>query len=519
MLTCLLLCLSLGMPAAFAANINLQANLQLLDKPDNSGVIHTLVIICDQYESPENNLIAASVRVDLATVTRLIDVLRTRAIGTVKSTVLQGKQASLTGIRTALNKIAPGTNDVIFVYFSGHGAIDRKRTYFLTSDERALYRDEVERILNAKQARLKILISDACSNSLENMVVARTMNNSKVDIEAGKYDEIYRKLFMAYKGTLNVSSSSEGEFAWSNEQFGGFFTHYFIREGLLKKPVDDWKTIFEDAKTKTMGMYNRFDARERSELAKSGVKGQTARAISLPVLNGTANTNTKTTTNTTTKPAPVVVTPSVSTATIKLENRTKYSVSYYIDRNTSDKNWSSTKLEWKKLEPQKSISYNTDGLIIGFKGGNEDYYYELETGFYTFEYDSKYQLDLFVQSSKPTNTRRAAAAGLQGNWAYNDNDGNSVKVNFGNSNLYTETYADGEVIKGAWALKTEKVGQNERQLLSLSFGSVRYEYLAIQDNNAGELQLTLVAYYEHGEERDMSELQETPFGAIVMYQK
>ncbi len=210
----------------FESTIDLQ-KIERSNKPVNFKAV---MVICDNYISPENNEIAQSVRVDMGTLTQMLNILENRKIVTVERIILQGNKATLSNIQKTLKAITSGPDDIILFYFSGHGGMENGKTFIVTADERNLQRADIEKMISATPARLKMIITDACSNAVEGLTGTRSLSKGNKDIEAGVFDETYKDLFLGYKGMMHLSSSSEGELAWSNDNFGGFFTYHFIKE-------------------------------------------------------------------------------------------------------------------------------------------------------------------------------------------------------------------------------------------------------------------------------------------------
>ena len=354
------------------------------------------MVICDNYISPENNEIAKSVRVDMGTLTQMLNILENRKIVTVEKIILQGNKATLANIQKTLKTITSGPDDIILFYFSGHGGMENGKTFIVTADERNLHRVDIEKMISAAPARLKMIITDACSNAIEGLTGTRSLSKGNKDIDTGVFDETYKDLFLGYKGMMHLSSSTEGELAWSNDNFGGFFTYHFIKEGLIKKPVKDWNAIFSNAKDKTSQMFMRLPIEDRSKLAKEGVRNQTAKAFSMPTLSKGTNVVTTTvpdnnqnnTNNSQTNKVPGKIT---------LYNFTKLSVNFYIDNNDPSKEWLPSKTQQKKVSAGKKITINSGAAFVGYVYKDEDFYFELENGNYFFALDETGILNLFYK--------------------------------------------------------------------------------------------------------------------------
>ncbi|GAB4344039.1 MAG: hypothetical protein OHK0038_24170 [Flammeovirgaceae bacterium] len=487
-----------------------------------------VLIICDAYESPENNMIAQSVRVDLATVTQFLNLLEKRSIVKVDKTILQGKNASLENVNNTLKNIKLGADDIVFVFFSGHGGMEKGKSFLLTSDEKTLWRTDLQNLVNAQNVRLKMIMTDACNNEVGELSVSRSLSRGAGNAQEGDFDNIYKTLLHSYEGMMHLSSSSEGEFAWSDSNLGGFFTHYFIREGLIKKPTDSWEEIFKMAKDKTAQMYERIPATQRSELASQGIKSQTAKAISLPNLKkGSVNNNNQNANN-----QQVVVD---KTPKAFIENKTPNAIEIYVADGVMQQ-WKTLKIDAKgKIE----LPIKNEYITLGFDSEGEEIYYDLEAGNFLFDKDEEGYLDLFeaqdairrgigtivtttgigeVVNESPYNSRLTAF-----DWAWEDVDGTWMIVSYHKNGVYEEFDENGEkVTVGKWEVLKEKVkGKNESLLVETEEdeeGNVYQTKYLILDEDEEMMQLVFYEAFENGEKIDYSSIVDEDFDPVlVMY--
>lgn len=128
-------------------------------------------------------------------------------------------------ILTWIRQLTPGPNDVIFIYYCGHGARNLQApeggTYFDLTGVK-LYRKKLVDTLKASQAwesRLKILITDTCSVDSSVKVLTESLGTSAaVDYNAGR---VYRQLFVEHEGFLHITSATENEYSWGDSTNGG----------------------------------------------------------------------------------------------------------------------------------------------------------------------------------------------------------------------------------------------------------------------------------------------------------
>ncbi|MFN7116074.1 MAG: caspase family protein [Saprospiraceae bacterium] len=495
------------------------SNLQTTtSRPAAIPNLKVVLVICDDYASAENNGIAQSVRVDLATMTQMLGIIEKRGIAKVEKTILQGKKATLANVNTTLKNLNVGADDIIWFYFSGHGGMENGKTFILTADEQTLQRSAIENALKTKPARLKIIMTDACSNAVDGVVAARSFSRGNAQAQEGKFDTVYKDLLYNYQGVLHLSASSEGEYAWSDDSYGGYFTHYFIKENLIKKPSNDWKSMFEDAKQKTVQMFNRMPEEQRRSLAAEGIKSQTPKSFALP----TPKTNVVVKPNPTPNTTP---TPPAAKAPINIENATSKTITFSIDNNPATGTWSATKVIKKTIAPGAKLPINQNMATVVFNSGGDEYYYELEAGNFFFDYNEDEQLDLFEAVPGKTNTdvsHKDYRKLLMGKWDWETEDGWAVTTYHLNGS-YQDKTEDGEILdEGQWEIeKITYEGKTYRILKTLSVDEEENEYevhyiMSFEDDDT--VQLIFLQMFENGEEVELSEDEDTDV-ALIMYRQ
>jgi Caspase domain len=508
----------------YEANINVQK----INRTPKAVTMKVILVICDNYVSPENNGIAQSVRVDMGTMTQLFNALERRNIVKIEKTVLQGTKATMANIRSSMKNLQAGSDDIVLFYFSGHGGMKNGKTFLFTADEQELLRSEVEASFNAKPARLKMIITDACSNDVDGLAATRSLSQSGQKIDAGEFDAVYKELFLNYQGMMHISASSEGEYAWSNDNFGGFFTYHFVKEGLIKKPVGDWQVIFKNAKDKTSQMFLRMPSDQRAQLAKEGVKNQTAKAFAMPKLKGENVANN--TDNQVSNDKPNNNLPSGKTeGTITVDNYTNKVVNFYIDNNPSNAaSWDESKIKNMSVEAGKSVVINQRYAVVGFSTGGEETYYELENGNYFFAIDESKVLDLFYKE-KEINAQNHQTVSqtdytklLLGSWEWEDAATEEmVLTSFSRNNTFIDKYPT-ESVGGKWQIVREKLEGKDYTIITFILkqdddSELEIDYIiTLEEEYPDEIQLIFVAAYEGGEEIPYEEAEEYFETTIVM---
>ena len=247
----------------------------------DAQTVHALLIIMDADPS-----IGPAMKVDQQKVEKLLTSVN--RVYPVKKTVYLSSR-NTTRKRTILRwiqNVQPARDDVMFVYYGGHGAMvsnNYRETYLqLTGGE--LFRSELAKAIEAKSCRLKLLITDACSTAPRPPIAM----SFAVETVSKRY---IKDLFGWHEGFLHVNGATEGEYGWCHTELGSFFTVSLMalisdisdtnRDGFVA-----WEEVFTWAKkdTKTIfdQAYPHFRSSRKSDLRARGITSQTAKAYSLP---------------------------------------------------------------------------------------------------------------------------------------------------------------------------------------------------------------------------------------------
>ena len=158
-----------------------------------------------------------------------------------------------------LSRVKTGPMDTLLIYFSGHGKMGRYGDHLLlfdkTDDENRLSRDVLEARLHEKPARLKMLITDTCSQmATEELLSRKTVEFVGVEPNARFFA---KNLFLEHTGFLNVTAASPGKLAYGDTDIGGYFTSAIadsLNSDTDKDPKDNflsWTEVFNAAKERT----------------------------------------------------------------------------------------------------------------------------------------------------------------------------------------------------------------------------------------------------------------------------
>ena len=159
-------------------------------------------------------------------------------------------------------------DDVVFVYFSGHGGAHRTtRELYLTLPGNSLGSSKFDRkvladAVNRIPCRLKILLTDTGSSGVPishpyaSFFLEERSDGSSRELISWK--KAYTNLLLDHAGFLNVAGAVEGEYALGNAE-GGIFTRAFVETMMFVDTLGDdgfvsWEAVFEKTK-KAMHTY------------------------------------------------------------------------------------------------------------------------------------------------------------------------------------------------------------------------------------------------------------------------
>lgn len=369
---------------------------------DGTRTLKALIVICDDYINPENNAIAGGLKINLHNIKRFLEILKNRNIVKVEKIILQGRDATDFNIKKELENLTIQESDILFFYYGGHGGMENGRLFLWPCNEENLYRDEIQSIVASKNAALSFILTDACSSSIDSVGYTNLLNYMGDMVNENANDEIYRHLFLEYRGTLDLTAATEGQYAWFDGR-GGYFSRSLIKEILIQRPLPDWEEIVKEAIKKTEDKY-----RESENLGFvpeediNTMDTQTPKAYSIPVREEEYKGNN----DYFTKP------PDTSEKEIRviIKNNVSYEVKFYIDDNPDNKNWSKDNCQEKLIKHGEGITVKNNRLIKVFydKGNGTRDYYDLERGNYYFSLDKNNFLQLYVgdPSEKPSGKKK-----------------------------------------------------------------------------------------------------------------
>ena len=163
-------------------------------------------------------------------------------------------------LRNVLNRLQCGKDDVVFLYYSGHGARSLHDTSkYPQMSLGAHYENELIsaegtfNIIKRKCPRLCIMITDCCNSYSENLSPKLELSKSAPCINR-EIETNYEDLFMKKSGAMIITSSKAGETSACNFKIGGFLTYGYltVMTEANKQNISEWNNILEVTRDATV---------------------------------------------------------------------------------------------------------------------------------------------------------------------------------------------------------------------------------------------------------------------------
>ncbi|PWJ42896.1 caspase family protein [Sediminitomix flava] len=183
----------------------------------------------------------------------------------IKKYYLEGKNFSKEKLMEQLDKLECGPEDIVFFYYSGHGArsttdASRWPQMFLSTvrlDRHYYPLEFVQEEIAKKNPKFQIVMADCCNEILPGLShkIASRGGGSLVDDINESFD-VYKNLFKMPAGKIIATSSSPGEQAFGDRE-GGFFTRSFldaVQKSVMAAQPITWGDLMANTKKSTMDM-------------------------------------------------------------------------------------------------------------------------------------------------------------------------------------------------------------------------------------------------------------------------
>lgn len=239
--------------------------------------IHALLIIADADPS-----IGRAVDIDKQRMEGMLKVAE--GICKVKTQMLLSSRNELKSepILQWLKSVKPDANDTIFIYYSGHGGMNKNKETFLYLQDGYFFRSKmVSSIESAKNCRLKMLVTDCCSDGPE----PETPSSRAVISKKALQD-----LFLNHEGFLHLTAASEGEYSWCSPKYGGWFTRAMVDSFDDTSDTDmdgfvSWNEVFKLSSDAVQKKFRQtfafFSADQKGDMNKKGINNQTPKWYSM----------------------------------------------------------------------------------------------------------------------------------------------------------------------------------------------------------------------------------------------
>jgi hypothetical protein len=153
----------------------------------------------------------------------LVDEVPQARRGQIK--VLSGDSVTSEAIQGHIQGLQVDPNDALFVYFTGHGAYVANRGQVLRmKGGELLQRSELLSQMQGKGARLTVLITDACSNIIEDKLRPKYAYSMAEGID----HDGCRYLFFRHKGVVDIHAASPGQESVALSEKGSLFTKALV---------------------------------------------------------------------------------------------------------------------------------------------------------------------------------------------------------------------------------------------------------------------------------------------------
>jgi hypothetical protein len=148
-------------------------------------------------------------------------------------TMLLGADCTAENLLATVDSLNLRSIDVVFVYYEGHGAYDPNapesdpdKGHYLALPDRQLPRGELIARMQRKNPRLAVLLTDCCNVEGVVEIPQRAVYETKIVTVTGF--TAMEDLLLSYRGLVDGTASSEGEYSWFSNDVGGWYTSEFI---------------------------------------------------------------------------------------------------------------------------------------------------------------------------------------------------------------------------------------------------------------------------------------------------
>ena len=255
----------------------------------NGQTLHAIV-----FGDTKDALIGNSVNEDIQNMITLMSLIYTENDFKIKEHYYIGDDCNKENVIKVLQNLVCSQQDVVFFYYSGHGArSESDKSKFpqmclgkYNGDYMPLY--QVDEFISKKSPKLRIVMADCCNSFVPGLTPKSEYGNGKAVVNKSQPVTVLKTLFGSTSGSIIVSSSEEGNvsYAWTT---GGAFTCCFrdelerMKEG--QSPIT-WNILLEKTKTTTYRETSNGGKKGHTPIFEINIDGQNnqtqATAIVIP---------------------------------------------------------------------------------------------------------------------------------------------------------------------------------------------------------------------------------------------
>lgn len=200
-----------------------------------------LILVANTYDP----VIGKTCVVDRDNILKLFDdITNFLQIGYDKQ-IVDGQNFSRKNVDQAIANLSPGPNDIVVFYYTGHGYNpETGNKEYPNLDLRARESDnigglntlnieEIFRLIQNKQGRLNLVLSDCCNNDIFSTNSISSEAASLRSSSVGWNKNFCSDLFLNSKKSVLMTGASKGQLSAGNIVDGGFFT-FNLRDNITK---------------------------------------------------------------------------------------------------------------------------------------------------------------------------------------------------------------------------------------------------------------------------------------------
>jgi hypothetical protein len=162
----------------------------------------------------------------------------------------RNEDAAPQAVLSAIEGLRANRNDTILIYYTGHGGLDDRGSYFHMAGGK-LYREQVIAAAKEHGARLVVLLSDCCNSRDDGLVQLAPRAGH---FERDDYSPLFQSLFVDPKGIVDVNACGPSESAFflpppkqDGDEMGSLFTTALTRWAREKNDErSSWDAMLTD---------------------------------------------------------------------------------------------------------------------------------------------------------------------------------------------------------------------------------------------------------------------------------